>query len=240
MIELYYWPTPNGWKISIALEELGLRYVVKPVNLGRGEQFAPEFLSISPNNRIPALVDHDPPGGGPPFSSFESGAMLMYLADKTGRLLPADWRGRHNVLPWLAWQVAELGPMLDLHDHYLHGACEQLPYALERQERETWRLYGVLDEQLGRQHGRGGTFVMGDYSIADIAIYPWIMAHKALGLDLQEFGHVKRWFSLVGARAAVQRGLAAGKDLRSNNPIDQDARRQLFGSGEEQTRPQDL
>ena len=112
MIELYYWPTPNGWKISIALEELGLRYVVKPVNLGRGEQFAPEFLTISPNNRIPALVDHDPPGGGPPFSSFESGAMLMYLADKTGRLLPADWRGRHNVLPWLAWQVAELGPML--------------------------------------------------------------------------------------------------------------------------------
>lgn len=176
MIDLYYWPTPNGWKISIALEELGLPYTVKPVNIGRGAQFAPDFLAISPNNRIPALVDHEPPDGGPPFSSFETGAMLLYLADKTGHLLAQDWRQRQTVLPWLMWQMGGLGPMLGQHGHFRLYATEKIPYAIDRYERETRRLYGVLDGQLGKT----GAFVAGDdYSIADIAIFPWIMTHKA-------------------------------------------------------------
>ena len=157
MIDLYYWPTPNGWKISIALEELGLPYTVKPVNIGRGAQFAPDFLAISPNNRIPAMVDHDPPGGGAPFASFETGAMLVYLAEKTGRLLPTDWRGRHTVLPWLMWQMGGLGPMLGQHGHFRLYAAEKIPYAIDRYERETRRLYGVLDGQLAQT----GAFVAG-------------------------------------------------------------------------------
>ena len=167
MIDLYYWPTPNGWKISIALEELGLPYTVQPVNIGRGAQFEPAFLAISPNNRIPALVDHDPPGGGAPFSSFETGAMLVYLAEKSGRLLPSGqdhWRGRHTVLPWLMWQMGGLGPMLGQHGHFRLYASEKIPYAIDRYERETRRLYGVLDTQLAKT----GAFVAGaDYGIAE-------------------------------------------------------------------------
>lgn len=228
MIDLYYWPTPNGWKISIALEELGLPYVVKPVNIGRGEQFAPEFLAISPNNRIPALVDHDPPGGGAPFGSFETGAMLLYLADKTGRLMPTDWRGRHAVLPWLMWQMSGLGPMLGQHGHFRLYATEKIPYAIDRYERETRRLYGVLDSQLGKT----GAHVAGaDYSIADIAIFPWIMTHKAQGLTLDDWPEVKRWFAAVRARDAVQRGLAVGRDLRRpQDAMDDETRKNLFGT----------
>ena len=227
MIDLYYWPTPNGWKISIALEELGLPYTVKPVNIGRGEQFAPDFLAISPNNRIPALVDHDPPGGGTPFSSFETGAMLLYLADKTGHLLAQDWRARHTVLPWLMWQMGGLGPMLGQHGHFRLYASEKIPYAIDRYERETRRLYSVLDGQLGRT----GAYVAGDsYSIADIAIFPWIMTHKAQGLTLDDWPHVKRWFATVRARDAVQRGLAVGKDLRQATGMDAETRKNLFGA----------
>jgi GST-like protein len=227
MIDLYYWPTPNGWKISIALEELGLPYTVKPVNIGRGEQFAPDFLAISPNNRIPALVDHDPPGGGAPFSSFETGAMLLYLADKTGQLLAPDWRARHTVLPWLMWQMGGLGPMLGQHGHFRLYASEKSPYAIDRYERETRRLYGVLDAQLGRT----GAFVAGDsYSIADIAIFPWIMTHKAQGLTLDDWLHVRRWFAMLRARDAVQRGLAVGKALRSGAGMDAETRKNLFGA----------
>ena len=230
MIDLYYWPTPNGWKISIALEELGLPYTVKPVNIGRGAQFAPDFLAISPNNRIPALIDHDPPGGGAPgapFSSFETGAMLLYLAEKTHRLLPTDWRGRHAVLPWLMWQIGGLGPMLGQHGHFKLYATEQIPYAIERYAQETRRLYGVLDAQLGRT----GTYVAGDgYSIADIAIFPWIMTHKAQGLTLDDWPHIKRWFAQVRARDAVQRGLAVGKDLRQAGGMDAQTRKNLFGA----------
>jgi GST-like protein len=231
VIDLYYWPTPNGWKISIALEELGLPFVLKPVNIGRGEQFEPGFLAISPNNRIPALVDHDPPGGGAPFSSFETGAMLLYLADKTGRLLPSaasDWRGRHTVLPWLMWQMGGLGPMLGQHGHFKLYATEKIPYAIERYERETRRLYGVLDGQLART----GAFVAGaDYTIADIAIFPWIMTHKAQGLTLDDWPAIKRWYATVRARDAVQRGLAVGKELRQPQPaMDDDTRKNLFGT----------
>ena len=228
MIDLYYWPTPNGWKISIALEELGLPYTVKPVNIGRGEQFMPEFLAISPNNRIPALVDHDPPGGGAALSSFESGAMLLYLADKTGHLMPTDWRGRHAVLPWLMWQMGGLGPMLGQHGHFKLYASEKIAYAIERYERETRRLYGVLNSQLGHT----GAHVAGDaYSIADIAIFPWIMTHKAQGLTLADWPHIQRWYAQVRARQAVQRGLAVGKALRQQAVPDDESRRHLFGLG---------
>ena len=234
MIDLYYWPTPNGWKISIALEELGLTYAVKPVNIGRGEQFLPDFLAISPNNRIPALVDHDPPDGGAAFSSFETGAMLVYLAEKTGRLLqadpaagPLDWRGRHNVLPWLMWQMGGLGPMLGQHGHFKLYATEKIPYAIDRYRRETRRLYGVLDTQLGLT----GAFVAGPaYSIADIAIFPWILTHKAQGLTLDDWPHIQRWYALVRARDAVQRGLAVGKPLKPATGMDEETRRNLFGT----------
>ena len=234
MIDLYYWPTPNGWKISIALEELGLTYAVKPVNIGRGEQFLPDFLAISPNNRIPALVDHGPPGGGAPFSSFETGAMLVYLAEKTGRLLqadpaagPLDWRARHAVLPWLMWQMGGLGPMLGQHGHFKLYATEKIPYAIDRYRRETRRLYGVLDTQLGLT----GAFVAGPaYSIADIAIFPWILTHKAQGLTLDDWPHIQRWYALVRARDAVQRGLAVGKPLKPATGMDEETRRNLFGT----------
>ena len=227
MIDIYYWPTPNGWKISIALEELGLAYTVKPVNIGRGEQFTPAFLAISPNNRIPAMVDHDPPGGGAPFSSFETGAMLVYLAEKTGRLLATDFRGRHTVLPWLMWQMGGLGPMLGQHGHFKLYATEKIPYAIARYAQETRRLYGVLDGQLAKT----GAHVAGaDYSIADIAVFPWIMTHKAQGLTLDDWPHVKRWFAVVRGRDAVQRGLAVGKALRQPQAMmDDDSRQHLFG-----------
>ena len=235
MIDLYYWPTPNGWKISIALEELGLPYAIKPVNIGRGEQFEPAFLAISPNNRIPALVDHDPPGSGAPFSSFETGAMLVYLAEKSGRLMPPDFKGRHRVLPWLMWQMGGLGPMLGQHGHFKLYATEKIPYAIARYEQETRRLYGVLDTQLGKT----GACVAGDdYSIADIAIFPWIMTHKAQGLTLDDWPHVKRWFASVRAREAVQRGLAVGKELRQPQAtMDDETRKHLFGAPPPPTTP---
>lgn len=224
MLELLYWPTPNGWKITIALEELGLPYRLRPVNIGRGEQFAPEFQRISPNGRIPALVDAAPPGGGAPIELFESGAILLYLAEISGRLLPSDLRGRHAVLPWLMWQMGGLGPMLGQHGHFLLYAQDEIAYAIDRYQRETRRLYGVLDAQLAH-----GEYVAGDYSIADIAIFPWIMTHKAQGLTLDDWPQVKRWFAKVRQREAVQRGLAVGRELRAPR-IDDEARKNLFGA----------
>ena len=204
MIDLYYWPTPNGWKISIALEEMGLPYRVVPVNLGKGEQFAQTFLQISPNNRIPALLDHAPADGGDPVSIFESGAILQQ---------------------WLMWQIGGLGPMLGQHGHFKLYAPEPIPYAIERYATETRRLYRVLDTQLAQ----GDAYLLGAYSIADIAIFPWIMTHKAQGLTLDDYPAVKRWYALVRARDAVQRGLAVGRESRQTT-MDEEARKNLFGA----------
>ena len=225
MIDLHYWPTPNGWKVSIMLEECGLPYTLKPVNIGRGEQFRPEFLAISPNNRMPAIVDQDPPGGGSPVSVFESGAILIYLAEKTGRFLPADLRGRSATLQWLMWQMGNLGPMAGQNGHFILYAPEKVPYALERYAKEVNRLYGVLDGQLGRT----GAFVAGaDYSIADMAIFPWIRVWKAQQVPLQDFPNVKAWYERLMQRPALRRGIEVGRELRAPK-LDDEARRALFG-----------
>ena len=195
MIDLYYWATPNGLKLKLFMEETRLPHRIVPVDIGAGEQFQPEFLAISPNNRIPALVDHDPPGGGAPLSLFESGAMLLYLAEKTGRFLPTDPRGRAEVLQWLFWQVGGLGPMAGQNGHFNVYAPEKVPYAIDRYTRETARLYGVLDRRLADRD-----YIAGDeYTIADIACYPWIVPHAAHGQDLDDFRHLQRWFERVRA-----------------------------------------
>ncbi|MDB5485418.1 MAG: Glutathione S-transferase domain [Tardiphaga sp.] len=223
MIDLHYAPTPNGWKISIMLEECGLPYALRPMQLGRGDQHRPEFLKLSPNGRMPAIIDHDPIGGGAPLSIFESGAILIYLAEKSAQLLPADARGKFDVLQWLMWQMGGLGPMLGQNGHFLLYAPEKIPYAIDRYTREAKRLYGVLDAHLadGRAH------LAGDYSIADIACFPWIMTHKAQGLTLDDYPHVKRWFAHVRARPQVQAGLAVGK--QDKRPMDDQARKIMFG-----------
>ena len=224
-IDLYYWPTPNGWKISIMLEECGLPYNFMPVNIGKGEQFAPGFLAISPNNRMPAIVDHAPAGGGAPVAVFESGAILQYLAEKTGRFMPTDLRGRYQVLQWLMWQMGGLGPMAGQNGHFLLYAPEKIPYAMDRYGKEVDRLYGVLNTQLGAT----GAYVAGaDYSIADMAIFPWIRTHKAQQVDLGKFAHVQRWYNALFERPAVKRGLDVGKELRAPALTD-DARKALFG-----------
>lgn len=228
MIELYYWPTPNGHKITLFLEEAGLPYTVKPVNIGKGEQFEPAFLAISPNNRMPAIVDSGPADGGAPISLFESGAILEYLADKSGRFLPRDARGRSQVLPWLYWQVGGLGPMLGQNHHFNRYAPEKIPYAIERYVNETRRLYGVLDRRL-----QGRDFIAGeDYSIADMAAYPWIVPHEAQGIELADFPQLRRWFDAIAARPATQRAYAVGdavKDQQVDIGTDENARRILFG-----------
>jgi GSH-dependent disulfide-bond oxidoreductase len=225
MIDLHYWPTPNGWKVSIMLEECGLPYTLKPVNIGRGEQFNPEFLAISPNNRMPAIVDHDPPGGGAPVAVFESGAILIYLAEKTGRFLPADLRARHASLQWLMWHMGGLGPMAGQNGHFLLYAPERLPYAIDRYAKEVNRLYGVLDAQLART---GHYVAGGEYTIADMAIFPWIRTHKAQQIALAEFAHVERWYDTLFERPAARRGLDLGKELRLPK-MDEEARQALFG-----------
>lgn len=225
MIDLYYWPTPNGWKISIALEELGLPYQVMPVNLGKGAQFETTFLAISPNNRIPAIVDHQPAEGNAALTLFESGAILNYLTEKSGQLMPNTLHGKMQVQQWLMWQVGGLGPMLGQHGHFKLYAEEKIPYAINRYETETRRLYQVLDQQLALSKN----FVCGDYSIADIAIFPWIMTHKAQGLTLDDYPAIKRWYATVRAREAVQRGLAVGKEWRQKE-MDEEARKNLFGN----------
>ena len=225
MIDLHYWPTPNGWKISIMLEECGLPYKLLPVNIGRGEQFTPEFLAISPNNRMPAIVDRDPAGGSEPVAVFESGAILIYLAEKTGRFLPADLRGRTAVIQWVMWQMGGLGPMAGQNGHFLLYAPETLPYAIERYGREVDRLYGVLDAQLGRT----GRYVAGsEYSIADMAIFPWVRTHKAQQVALEKFPNVLRWYDDLFTRPALRRGLDLGKELRAPR-MDDEARKALFG-----------
>jgi GST-like protein len=224
MIDLYYWPTPNGHKITMFLEEAGLPYEIRPVNIGKGEQFRPEFLAISPNNRMPAIVDHAPADAGQPISVFESGAILLYLAEKTGALLPADPRGRVATLEWLMWQVGGLGPMAGQNHHFGQYAPEKLPYAIERYVRETNRLYGVLDRRLA-QHAH----VAGDaYTIADVAIYPWIVPYERQGQKLSDTPHLERWFKAVAERPATRRAYERGQGFASAAPTSDEARKVLF------------
>ncbi|MDG4576575.1 MAG: glutathione S-transferase N-terminal domain-containing protein [Defluviicoccus sp.] len=226
MIDLHYWPTPNGHKITIFLEEAGLAYTVKPVDIGKGEQFRPEFLKISPNNRMPAIVDHAPSDGGGPLSVFESGAILLYLAEKTGQFLPSNLRGRTQVLEWLFWQMGGLGPMAGQNHHFTQYAPEKIPYAIERYQRETERLYGVLDRRLADR-----AFIADTYSIADMAAYPWIVPHKRQGQDLDTFPNVKRWFETIRARAAVVRAYEIGNNISSEPVVNEQSRAILFGQG---------
>jgi GST-like protein len=223
-IDLYYWPTPNGWKISVALEEMGLPYNVIPVNISAGDQFKPEFLAFSPNNRMPAIIDPDGPDGQP-ISVFESGAILQYLGRKTGLFYPSDERGRVNVEQWLMWQMGGFGPMLGQNHHFNHYAPEKIPYAMERYTKETNRLYGVLNTQLGKH-----AFVAGDYSIADMAMVGWAKLWERQGQNIADFPHVKRWLDTLLARPAVQRGLAVAGELRNtSNMQDPAVRAVLFG-----------
>ncbi|CAI8861427.1 MULTISPECIES: glutathione binding-like protein [Pseudomonas] len=204
MIDLYYWTTPNGHKISLFLEEAGLPYNVHPINIGQGEQFQPHFLKIAPNNRIPAIVDHEPADGGEPLSLFESGAILLYLAEKTGKFLPQDLRGRQTALQWLFWQMGGLGPMAGQNHHFSQFAPEKIPYAIKRYIDETARLYGVLNKQLADNEFVAGS----EYSIADMAIYPWIVSHKWQSQNLEDFPHVQRWFNHIKDRPATVKAYA--------------------------------
>lgn len=229
MIELYYWPTPNGHKVTLFLEETGLPYTIKPVNIGKGEQFQPAFLAISPNNRMPAIVDTAPADGGEPISVFESGAILQYLAEKAGRFLPTDPRGKYTVLEWLYWQMGGLGPMLGQNHHFSRYAPEKIPYAIDRYVNETRRLYGVLNKRL-----EGRSFIAGkDYSIADMAAYPWIVPHENQGMSLEDFPHLKAWFVAISERPATRRAYALGEDIKGKFDLttDEDARKVLFGQG---------
>ncbi len=225
MIELHYWPTPNGHKITMFLEEAQLPYRIVPVNIGTGAQFTAQFLAIAPNNRIPAIRDLDPPGGGEPLSLFESGAILEYLADKSGRLLPRDTRGRFTVLQWLYWQVAGLGPMAGQNHHFARYANEKIPYAITRYVNETNRLYGVLNKRLGEAQFLGGA----EYSIADIACYPWIVPHEAQGQRLEDFPALRDWFEAIRARPATVRAYEKGAAVSTQSTMTEEAKKILFG-----------
>jgi len=224
MIDLYYWTTPNGHKITMFLEEAGIHYEIIPVNIGAGDQFKPDFLAISPNNRMPAIVDHEPADGGKPLSVFESGAILLYLADKTGKFIPKDLRGRVEVLEWLFWQMGGLGPMAGQNHHFAIYAPEKLPYAIDRYVNETNRLYGVLDKRLADR-----PFVAGDYSIADMAAYPWIVPYKRQGQNLDDFPNLKRWFEEIKARPATVKAYERAQEINTERTITEEARKVLFG-----------
>lgn len=227
MIELYYWPTPNGQKVALFLEESQLKYELKLVDIGKGDQFKPDYLAISPNNKMPAIVDRAPADGGVPISVFESGAILMYLADKTQQFIPGDMRGRVMAMQWLFWQVGGLGPMIGQRHHFERFAEQKIPYAIERYERETLRLVGVLDRHLA-----GRAFICGDrYTIADMASYPWIVA-QATEEGLERFPNVQRWHDAIAARPATKRVYARGEAISpSGQALTDEARRHLFGQG---------
>ncbi|MBY6311119.1 glutathione binding-like protein [Alcaligenes faecalis] len=225
MIDLYYWTTPNGHKITMFLEESGLPYTIHPINIGQGDQFKPEFLRIAPNNRIPAIVDQAPQDGGEPISLFESGAILQYLAEKTGQFLSADLRVRTETLQWLYWQMGGLGPMAGQNHHFNVYAPVKIEYAIDRYVRETGRLYGVLNKHLKQRD-----FIAGDYSIADMASYPWIVSHQRQSQNLDDFPHLKRWFQRIGERPATQRAYALVEQINPGSPAHDDKARQiLFG-----------
>lgn len=226
MIDLYYWPTPNGHKISIMLEECGLEYRVREVDIGAGDQFAPEFLAISPNNRIPAIVDTDTG-----VSVFEGGAILVYLAEKVGRFLPTDTTQRFEVLQWLFWQAGGLGPMAGQLSHFVNYVQEDVPYAHRRYANEYDRLLAVMDVRL-----RNRDFLAGDYSIADIASFPWVLPYRRLGNDLDNFPNLRRWFDTLKERPAVQRGVNLGKGWRRNEAKNEKARAMMFDQNAETVR----
>ena len=225
MIDLYYWTTPNGHKITLFLEEAGLEYRIIPVNISQGDQFKPEFLAISPNNRMPAIVDHEPEDGGAPVSVFESGAILLYLAEKTGQFIAKDLRGRVEVLQWLFWQMGGLGPMAGQNHHFVQYAPEKIPYAMERYIKETNRLYGVLNKRLGDR-----AFVAGEnYSIADMACYPWIVPHKRQEQNIDDFPHLKRWFEAIRARPATIRAYERANEVNTQPTVSEESKKLLFG-----------
>lgn len=232
MIDLYYWTTPNGHKITMFLEEAGLPYRIVPINIGKGEQFAPDFLKIAPNNRMPAIVDHQPADGGAPLSLFESGAILLYLADKTSRFIAPDLRGRNETIQWLFWQMGGLGPMAGQNHHFTQYAPEPIPYAIERYVKETARLYAVLNKHLA---DRG--FIAGAYSIADMACYPWIVPHEKQRQNLDDFPNLKRWFAAIGERPATQRAYSLAKEINPAPVVNEDAKRILFGQDASTVRP---
>jgi GST-like protein len=222
MIDVYYWPTPNGHKVTIFLEETGLEYKIVPVNIRKGEQFAPSFLAISPNNRMPAIIDHDGPGKAP-LALFESGAILLYLAEKTSKLMPTEMRARYNVVQWLMFQMAGIGPMMGQAGHFRNAAPEKIPYAIERYTNEARRLFGVMDKRLGASE-----YLAGDYSIADIATYPWVRIAEREPEQLEPLPHLRRWLAALGARPAVKRGLAVMADL-PQQPLTEEERSILYG-----------
>ena len=225
MIDLHYWTTPNGHKVTMFLEEAALPYRITAVNISKGQQFAPEFLAIAPNNRIPAIIDADPQDGGAPITLFESGAILHYLAEKTGQFLPQDVRGRAEVMQWLFWQMGGLGPMAGQNHHFVQYAPEKIQYAIDRYVNETNRLYGVLNRRLAER-----TFVAGEqYSIADMAIYPWIVPHEKQRQRLDDFPHLARWFAAVAARPATQRAYARGVEINTQATVSEEAKGILFG-----------
>lgn len=230
MIDLYYWPTPNGHKVSIALEEMGLSYNVVPINIGKGEQFQESFLAITPNHRIPAIVDPEGPGGKP-YSLFESAAILIYLAEKTGTFLPGDAGARFRCLEWLMFQMGGVGPMFGQANHFISYAPEKIPYAVDRYTNEVKRLFNVLDRRLGQAEYLGG-----DYSIADMATYPWCRLYERYGVDLAEFPNASRWMDACDARPGVQKGLAVLAELRRSKPISDEEREVMFGATQYQRR----
>jgi len=225
MIELYYWPTPNGHKITMFLEEAGLDYAIHPVNISAGDQFKAEFLAFSPNNRMPAIIDRDPADGGEAVTVFESGAILLYLAEKTGRFLPTDLRGRKTVMEWLFWQVGGLGPMAGQNHHFGVYAPEKIPYAIGRYVNETNRLYGVMDRRLAARPFLGGD----EYSIADMASYPWVVPWKRQQQNLDDFVNLRRWFNTIRDRPATQRAYAKGEPFSAQPAVTEEGKKLLFG-----------
>ncbi len=222
MIDLYYWTTPNGHKITLFLEEANLEYQIIPINIGQGDQFSDFFLSFSPNNRIPAIIDHTPAQSSTPISLFESGAILIYLAEKTSLFYPTEQR--YTILQWLMWQMGGLGPMLGQNHHFNSYAAEKIPYAISRYKNETKRLYAVLNKQLENQD-----YICGDYSIADMACYPWTIPYELQGIDINQYPNVQRWMQIIAQRPAVQRAYAKGKAINVAPTVDKDAAKILFG-----------
>ena len=224
MIDLYYWPTPNGHKITIFLEEAGLDYNIKPVNISAGDQFKPDFLAFSPNNRMPAIIDHAPADGGEAITTFESGAILVYLAEKTGKYLSSDVRGRNQTLEWLFWQMGGLGPMAGQNHHFSQYAPEKIPYAIDRYVNETNRLYGVLNTRL-----EGRDWLTGEYSIADMASYPWVVPHERQQQKLSDFPHLERWFNAMNDRPAVIAAYKKGEPFQNQPAVTEEGKNILFG-----------